>query len=304
MLISQIDPQDFIRRLRAGDLLLNIQPFMLRLKSDIAELGTDIQQMYGDFCCGDETDFADFDVAVVKSSRIWPRGTLTARFIFDGLPFFTPLPAYQALAMFEWGVNWCIAAHAHQYLIIHAAVIERDGKAAILPAPPGSGKSTLCAALVCRGWRLLTDELALYDLDTGLLTPMARPVNLKNESISLIKAFEPTASMARVVPNTSKGSVSLMRPPTHSVLQIDVPAQPRWIVTPRYLAGASAKMESKGGAETFMLLAEQSFNYEIHGARGFHGLADLVEQTANYEFTYSKLDDAISSFEHLWAELD
>jgi len=95
-----------------------------------------------------------------------------------------------------------------------------------------------------------------------------------------------------------------MRPPTHSVLQIDVPAQPRWIVTPRYLAGASAKMESKGGAETFMLLAEQSFNYEIHGARGFHGLADLVEQTANYEFTYSKLDDAISSFEHLWAELD
>jgi predicted ATPase len=29
----------------------------------------------------------------------------------------------------------------------------------ILPAPPGSGKSTLCAALVTRGWRLLSDEL-------------------------------------------------------------------------------------------------------------------------------------------------
>jgi predicted ATPase len=33
-------------------------------------------------------------------------------------------------------------------------VVERDGHALILPAMPGSGKSTLTAALVQRGWRL------------------------------------------------------------------------------------------------------------------------------------------------------
>ena len=64
----------------------------------------------------------------------------------DGGSPAAPLPLEQAFALFEGTLNWCIYTYAHQYFIIHAAAIERDGRAAILPAPPGSGKSTLCAA--------------------------------------------------------------------------------------------------------------------------------------------------------------
>jgi hypothetical protein len=42
-------------------------------------------------------------------------------------------------------------------------VLERGGRALLLPAPSGSGKSTLCAGLAFNGWRLLSDELALLD---------------------------------------------------------------------------------------------------------------------------------------------
>src|SRR3546814_17273791 len=73
----------------------------------------------------------------------------------------------QALPMLEWGLNWCIGAHGHQFLIIHAAVIERNGLAAILPGAPGSGKSTLTACLVHNGWRLLSDAMALVSLQGG-----------------------------------------------------------------------------------------------------------------------------------------
>ena len=60
--------------------------------------------------------------------------------------------------------------HAHQYLIIHAAVVEKNGLAAILPAPPGSGKGTLTAGSVLSGWRLLSDELTLIDRLSGRST--------------------------------------------------------------------------------------------------------------------------------------
>ena len=70
--------------------------------------------------------------------------------------------------MLEWGLNWCVAGHAHQYLMLHAAALERNGRAVILPGDPGAGKSTLTAALMLSGWRLLSDEITLVDRERRL----------------------------------------------------------------------------------------------------------------------------------------
>ena len=160
-------------------------------------------------------------------------------------------------------------------------------RAAILPAPPGSGKSTLCAALVNRGWRLLSDELALYDIDSGLVYGMARPVNLKNKSIRIIQQFAPSATMTAEVPNTSKGTVALMRPPSASVLRSKEGATPAWVISPAFRPDAPPCLEAQSKAESFMLLAEQSFNYEINGLRGFEALGKLIDQCHCHRFVYS-----------------
>lgn len=91
------------------------------------------------------------------------------------------MPVGHAFPQLEWAMNWCISTQANFYLLLHSAVIERNGFAAIMPAPPGSGKSTLCAALINRGWRLLSDELALISLHDQNIYPLARPVGLKND---------------------------------------------------------------------------------------------------------------------------
>ncbi len=203
--------------------------------------------------------------------------------------------------MIEWGLNWCVAAHAHQYLTIHAAVIERDGRAAVLPAPPGSGKSTLCAGLVHRGWRLLSDELALLDMDSGMIHGMARPVSLKNASIEAIRAFVPEAVMTRAVPDTAKGTVALMQPPVASVRRVREPSRATWIVLPSYEAGAAPVFSPHGKERTFMTLAEQSFNYDMHGARGFEAMGRLVDQCECLRFNYGRLEDAAAAFDRLAA---
>ena len=185
--ISELTTAQLQSLLQRGDLVLKLGPLVARIKTNVPNLARDIALMYADFeSCSNDT-FADFhvEVAYEKGLRRWLKPQV--RFFFDGRPSFIPLPSAQAFAMLEWGLNWCIAAHCHQYLIIHAAVIEKGGKAAVMPAPPGSGKSTLSTGLVMRGWRLLSDELALYDIETGLIYGMSRPINLKNKSILFIE---------------------------------------------------------------------------------------------------------------------
>jgi HprK-related kinase A len=287
--------------LQSGSLCIDIHPFTFRLRSDIPLLADEIARIYGDFPLADATGFTDFHVEVsyARGVRRWLRPL--ARFFLDGLPSFVPLPAHQALAMLEWGINWCVAAHSHQYLVIHAAVVERGGRALILPAPPGSGKSTLCAALINRGWRLLSDELALYDIGSRRVYGMARPVNLKNQSIAIVHAHTPQAVISAPVADTSKGTVALMKPPAASVLRSREPALPAWIVLPRYQEGSEPLLDPHEKARTFMLLAEQCFNYDIHGRAGFDAIGDLVETCDCYQFTYSRLDDAERIFAGLAA---
>jgi HprK-related kinase A len=286
-------------RMRENGVTLRLSPFTVRVRSDLSHLAGDIATMYRDFELADEDDFVDFHVAVLRSPHWLSRLQGRAEFWFDGKRSFTPLPGAQALAMLEWGINWCIAAHAHQYLLIHAAVLERDGRALVMPAPPGSGKSTLCAALAHRGWRLLSDELGLVDLRTGLVHGMARPINLKNASIPVIKSFAPEAVFSASMPNTAKGTVALVRAPQDAIDARLAPALPAWVVLPAWRADAPARLEPIERARAFMELAEQSFNYDIHGLAGFQAMGRLVDACHCLRFDYSRLDEAVALFESL-----
>jgi len=184
-------------------------------------------------------------------------------------------------------------------LIIHAAVVEKDGCAAILPAPPGSGKSTLCAALVSQGWRLLSDELAMIRTIDGRLVPLPRPISLKNGSIDIIRRYAPQAILSRAVSDTTKGTVAHLKVPVDSIARAAEVARPAWVIFPKYEAGAAPLLEPISRARSFMRVAENAFNYSLLGASGFDALAGIIDASLSYQFTYSKLDDAIDIFSKL-----
>ncbi len=286
-------------RLRGPGLRLDLHPFSACVRSDLSALADAVALLYADFPLAPEDGFADFHLEIRAEPRWLPFGRWRARFLYDGLPAFVSLPKGQAPTMLEWALNWCVASHAHQYLVCHAAVLERAGQALVLPAPPGSGKSTLTAVLAHRGWRLLSDELALLDPSTGLVHGMARGVNLKNASIGLITGFVPEAVVSPPVPDTLKGTVALMRPPSEAVRRRAESARPAWVVLPRWQAGATAHFAPVDRAEAALLLADQSFNYHVLGRQGFEALAALVGSTACLRFTYGTLDELEPAFEAL-----
>jgi HprK-related kinase A len=287
------------RRLRSAGLALRTGRIVTRIRSVLPPVISGIASQYADYPIEDPSAFADFDVWVGQplSLRRWLRPQVQFR-VDDDLPF-KPLPAGQAFPMLEWGLNWCVSSHCHQYLTLHAAVVERKGRALVLPAPPGSGKSTLCAGLVSAGWRLLSDELTLIDPASGRIVPLPRPISLKNQSIEAIQRFNRQAVLSAPVHDTIKGTVAHMRAPVESVLRADETALPGWIVLPRYVAGAAAHLEPLSKARAFMHLADNAFNYNVHGQRGFKTLAALVDACACYEFSYSALSDAAREFARL-----
>jgi hypothetical protein len=236
---------------------------------------------------------------VVRGPRRWVRPQVN--FHVDEHAPFRPLPAAQAFALLEWGMNWCIAANAHHYLMLHAAVLERHGRAVILPGDPGAGKSTLTAALMLAGWRLLSDEITMIDRDDGFLVPLARPVSLKNRSIEVIRAFDRSAVIGDVAHDTHKGTVAHLRPSRDSVARVAEKAEPAHIVFPRWREGAPTALQARPKADAFMHNATHAFNYSLLGRLGFELNAALIDACDCWDFEYSDLDEALRVFEELTA---
>jgi HprK-related kinase A len=294
--VSQLKPSELEYRLKEPGIFLRTGAFTARINSSLRSVAEGIGLLYADYPVAEQDTFADFHVSLARphNLRRWFRPQV--QFALDGVPVFTPLPMNQAYPMLEWGLNWCVSSHAHCYLMIHAAVVEKDGCAAILPAPPGSGKSTLCAALVNRGWRLLSDELTLVRISDGKIVPVPRPVSLKNASIGIIKNYVPGAVFSREVFDTTKGTVAHMKPPSASIDRASEVARPAWVIFPRYQPDSPACLEALPRSQAFMQVAGNAFNYGELGLKGFETLSNLIDLSQCYRFTYSVLDEAIETF--------
>ncbi|MCU0989898.1 MAG: HprK-related kinase A [Xanthomonadales bacterium] len=285
-------------RLRRG-LTLQTGPFQFRIQSAEPDVARGLATLYAGFPLGPDEGLRDFHVSVdrVRGLRRWLRPQI--EFLHDGQSPFKPLPAGQAFAMLEWGMNWCIATRAHHYLLLHAAVLERNRQAVILPGEPGAGKSTLTAALMLSGWRLLSDEMTMIDRDDGLIVPLARPVSLKNRSIDIIRGFDRQAIFGDVAHDTHKGTVSHLRPSAESVRRMAEKARPAHIVFPRWEQDAPTELRPRAKADAFMHAASHAFNYSLLGRLGFELNAALIDACACWDFRYSSLEEALRTFEDL-----
>ena len=289
------------RGLRTKGLLCRVGPFSLELKSSAPGFTEMLSLMYE----GTPVDlepalhFTDFSINIRRPNSwrrfIRPQVQLEAE---NRMPW-EPFPLDHSFPYFEWGFNWLIASRAHQYVMFHSAVLERHGRALIMPAVPGSGKSTLCAALMLRGWRLLSDEFGLYRPETGLIEPLPRPLPLKNESIDIIREYSPEAVVGPTYPNTRKGSVAHLRPTAASVGAAQQPAKPAWVVFPQYKTGATELLHPFAKGRAFLKLSGNSFNYRLQGARGFTAVADVVDSCETWHLEFSDLDKAASLLEEM-----
>lgn len=278
---------------------IRLGPFNAFLQARLTPLYEPLYALYADYPVVAEDSVFSLR-AGLQPVRRFPRVLRKlVRFTVDGRMPHEDMPRDQALAVLEWGINLVIAMRSHCFLMLHSAVLERNGEALLLPAAPGFGKSTLCAALAHRGWRLLSDEFGLVRPGTREFIAVPRPMALKNESIDVIRGFAPEAYIGPSIPGTRKGTVAHVKPPTSSVCRQAEPAVVRRVVFPRWEAGAVLRLEPLSKAEAFMMLAMNAFNYELLGEAGYKTACDVVADSSCWRMVYSDLDEAVASLHGL-----
>ncbi|HEX8655850.1 MAG TPA: HprK-related kinase A [Allosphingosinicella sp.] len=217
------------------------------------------------------------------------------------LPDAAPLSLAHGLLAAEMGMNLQMALGQKRFLLLHAATVERGGKAVILTGESGAGKSTLAALLGERGWRLMGDEFALLDCESALLHPFPRAISLKNGSIEVMRKVAGEGRFGPVLEGTPKGTIRHLKPRADAVARMTEPARPALILFPRF--GSERAMRPVGAAEVFVRLTQASTNYVALAARGFGALSQLIRACPAVAIDYPDTDTAISLVEELFREL-
>ena len=298
--LRESDPRDVARALAGNGLWVDLGAATIRVQSDSDVFALQFQSLYGHLPHIDHADWADAHVEIRRATgmRRWIRPQVL--FFCDGQQTFEPFAADSPLPLFEWGCNWLVAHRLNHLLLLHAGAVERDGLALLLPAMPGSGKSTLTAALSQRGWRLLSDEFGAYDPVAGVFRAMLKPIALKNQSIEVIRAFAPGARLGPEFPKTRKGRVAHLAATESSGLRRLEPARPGAVVLPQWQAGSPTCWEPLAEHVLFPALAFNAFNYSLLGAVGFQAVVQLVRECPAWQLVYSDLDDALATIDAAW----
>jgi len=171
-------------------------------------------------------------------------------------------------------------------LALHAGAASWRGGAAILPAPSGSGKTTLTAALARDGFEYLSDEAALVDPTTLEVHPFPRPLWVRGDSIAALGGLR-----ERLPPWVADRSVVHVAPS-----DLGRPGKPGPIaalVAPRFRKGSRTTFEPMSRAAAVTLLADNSFNFRLFGARGVEILAAALDGVPCGRLTYGDLGEAV-----------
>ena len=241
-----------------------------------------------------ESDFTgptDFTIDL-KSSGFLRRFVRPQKLFFlDGQRIFNPVSYDKCLPSLEWAMNWCIGSYDHNRLLIHASVIEKNGRAVIFPASQGSGKSTLSAYLGLKQFNLYSDEFAILNLDDGTVSPIFRPASLKNQSIDIIRHEHPDAYFSRTTEGTQKGRIAHVKTMSRKHFESLVPAKIESIITPKYIANSHLEIVPLTMTQAMSTLIRNSFNYNIIGAPAFEIMVDIVSNSKSYALSYSSFGD-------------
>jgi HprK-related kinase A len=287
--------------LPGGRLRFRIGSVGISVTSELDEALEDLAVLYGDGC----ESRAGSDPTIQMEVRKGRRSLLGGRrygIWGDGEELFADRRRNEVLPYVEWGINWRVIAARTEYLQLHAATLARDGQAVVFAGPSGTGKSTLAAGLLSRGWSYLSDEFALIDPDTRLVHPFPKALCVKAGAFAEVERLKLPIWRRRHYVKAFKGRVGYISTRDIAPQVQTRPCPIRFIIFPRYAEGTETRLFSMPRGRAAFLLAQHVLNRQALGGRVISTLSDVVRdaqclrlEAGALEATCDRIESLLSS---------
>ncbi len=193
---------------------------------------------------------------------------------------------------------WKQATDRYDFLFyIHAGVVGVGNRCILLPAAAGSGKSSLTAALVHRGYRYLSDEVALIEPITFHVPPMPLAVCVKSTGWDVMSRYFPHIGDL-MGHQRMDGKVVRYIPPAPATIQQSA-AQVSHIIFPRYDANTATEIRPIGRSVALARMMSECLACGHLDRTNVNQLIRWIGQIDCYELPFASLEDAIALVEHI-----
>jgi hypothetical protein len=193
------------------------------------------------------------------------------------------------LAHVEAALLRYVARLATGHDLLHAAALAVQGRAVMLAGPSGRGKSTLCLALLARGFELLSDELACVRRRGAMVDPFPRVIKFDEQSRRVLHIPRERVIRARY---TAHGEpLWLLEVEDAAPAGVAAPAPLRGVVLLEGFA-ARTRLEPVSPMQALLALSRLSLRRAVDPAATVFRAAPFVGAVPCYTLIAGDLDDA------------
>lgn len=194
---------------------------------------------------------------------------------------------------------WERAIDRYDYLFyIHAGAVGRgDDNCVLLPAAAGSGKSSLTAALVHRGYRYLSDEVALIEPATFRVPPVPLALCVKSTGWNLMSRYYPEFEKLMIHQRMDIKQVRYI-PPAPDTIQQSA-AQVSHIVFPRYDKYTATEIRPMPRSAALRRMMSECWACGHLNRTNVKELIRWIAKIECYELPFSSLEDAADLVEQI-----
>lgn len=185
---------------------------------------------------------------------------------------------------------------------LHAASVTFWGHTILMPAPAGSGKSTLVAGLMNSGFRFGADDLVLLDETPGHIRPVPTSIGVKSGSWPVLEPLFPELGRNAIHLREDGRKIKYLVPEKKQLLKPSAgkPQVINCIVYPSYGTKEKNLIQPVTPAQSLVLLSKAGFDINRKlTEQNVTGLVEWIKQIPSFRLSFSQLDASVELLKKL-----